>query len=438
MPNCVSRWLKLGLQGCVVGLGLSGLIACRAEEAPISSQSTGSSDSVSVTSTSVPPVQDQQSIDGTEVPIPGTVLHRDLSIVDENSWATIRKRYVEDRADDFSCSFELTYFQVENLEDPIVQDIVNAHLKTLAFETETPYLQPFDVEMCAQKIRLDKEAGQGPNSGYQYELHPMLYFNQDGILSIVYQYYEFPLDTSRHTTLRTINFDLRSGELLDYEDLFLPDADYENQVGQLIVQRFQDTLLPEEAERYQSGAIAQHQFYITEKGLNITNVFEDNIWNLTRVLLQPEDISNLLNPSPFSDVLLAQGVPPNTSEPPTCILTAENKIENDIAGTGYLEFAISNPVGNPPQEAVLVEVLMLYQDETDEDEIAVRFNTWFRDRQGIALALDSPLAGGETQHVEWGRKYLQPWTSVELKTCQWFSPDDYLERYPELVNYPMP
>ncbi|MEM9217075.1 MAG: hypothetical protein AAGD25_22355 [Cyanobacteria bacterium P01_F01_bin.150] len=147
------------------------------------------------------------------------------------------------------------------------------------------------------------------------------------------------------------------------------------------------------------------------------------------------DSAPITSPDASAKWVIAEGTPAaEPREDPACTLASwEQPNEEDIVGTGFLTFDISNPDGNLPQSSVLVEVLMLAEDGSP-----MQFNTPVRDVQGILLELEPPLEAGETRQVEWFRKYLTEWASVDLQACEWLSPDEYWNKYPELIDNPGP
>jgi hypothetical protein len=107
--------------------------------------------------------------------------------------------------------------------------------------------------------------------------------------------------------------------------------------------------------------------------------------------------------------------------------------EKMITSQGDFVFETTNK-SQDGKEFVLVELLI----KDRQGKTLKPFNP-FKELQGSLLNLSPPLINGQTREVNWMRKNVTGFHTVELKTCRSLkSSSQYLEVYPELKGYPMP
>ena len=114
--------------------------------------------------------------------------------------------------------------------------------------------------------------------------------------------------------------------------------------------------------------------------------------------------------------------------------TIDCKLENwqpDEVGSARFILTVTNH-SDRSQNFVLVELGV-----RDKDRNYIGF--YPRRFQGFIFDLDPPLEVGETRNLSGGRKYGINWNTIDIEACKWLDfPQEYFERYPELIYIPYP
>ena len=217
---------------------------------------------------------------------------QNLTQATKNGSAEIQKVEFKQQSKNGLCKVEVSYPQVKGLASKQAQDKINAYLKQQFLQSQQDFLQPFDVDKCAEKLQKDF---QGQNAAYTESGDYLVGVNKDNILSLRYDKRLGVLKGAAHPTkiAKAVTLYLQDGKVYTYEDLFKPAPASAEKVNKLIAEK---VAAKEPAAAKSFKPKNKYIFFLDKEGLEILDIFDMFALQSLTVTIKPSEIADIINP----------------------------------------------------------------------------------------------------------------------------------------------
>lgn len=194
-----------------------------------------------------------------------------------------------------------------NQDNSLDGNIQNATIEPEKFKIEYPYITGYENEEIQATIN-DAIIGEVTSLLSSQVLLPeqntlreiigsyQIPLKGNNLLSIVFALYTDTGGAHGNTTFSSLTFDTTTGEVYDFEDLFLPNSNYMNILSEIAVREAEEAEVPFIADY--KGVVDNQQFYLTPNGIVLFyQVYEYTPYSygLFRITIPYNEIKGILN-----------------------------------------------------------------------------------------------------------------------------------------------
>jgi hypothetical protein len=207
--------------------------------------------------------------------------------------AILPKKYASKSKNGF-CEFKINYPEITDLRDQAIRTNINQSIFDDLLKTDNP-----DCSDSADLTQLSKD------ESYSIDLNYEVTYNDNALLSVKFSGLAMPLRNgviaSAHPSkiYKSYNYDLVTGKLLNFGDLFNSDKDLIAKINQSLAKQYGGNLNVSCSEPNSiSPGICKgdYEFYISGKNLVIFNIFDNFAAGSVEAEIELSELKESINP----------------------------------------------------------------------------------------------------------------------------------------------